>query len=122
MIRCWSRLEAIRHPLRHAALGSLTAIAATFPLASVTALVFRFPIPFGGYASGPEAVVPALYAVAFYGVLGGFVAQAVLGGIAGLIAARTGGRSWRKTLAAAVIAASGGVLTLAVLDWIIGPW
>jgi hypothetical protein len=42
--------------------GATVAIAASFPLAALVALVFRFPIPFGSYMSGPDAVVPALFA------------------------------------------------------------
>jgi hypothetical protein len=102
--------------------GSLVAILASFPIAALTALVFRFPIPFAGYASGPKAVLPALYAAAFYGMLGGFVAQALLGGTAALIAQRFKKGSWIHPVAAPVAAASVGVLILSVLDWIIGDW
>lgn len=98
-------------------------MAATFPLAAIVALVFRFPIPFGSYLSGPRAVVPALFGAAFYGVLGGFVVQALLGGIAGVIASRSGAPDRRRAvLTYAVLAALPGVLILSVLDWIIGPW
>ena len=103
--------------------GAAIAVAATFPLAALVALVFRFPIPFGSYMSGPSAVVPALFGAAFYGVLGGFPVQAVLGGIAGVLASRTGALNRRRAvLTYAVLAALPGVLILSILDWIIGPW
>jgi hypothetical protein len=106
--------------------GATVAIAASFPLAALVALVFRFPIPFGSYMSGPDAVVPALFAAGFYLFLGGFAVQAALGAVAGGLAARTATpenpRPWQRCLAFATIAALPGVLTLAVLDWIIGAW
>jgi hypothetical protein len=73
--------------------------------------------------SGPRAVVPALFGAAFYGVLGGFVVQALLGGIAGVMASRSGAPDRRRAvLTYSVLAALPGVLVLSVLDWIIGPW
>ena len=103
--------------------GSLLAILASFPIAAVTALVFRFPIPFGSYASGVDAVVPSLYATAFYGMLGGFVVQGALGGIAALLATASGDkRNWFHSGLAAMAAAVPAVLLLSVLDWIVGPW
>jgi hypothetical protein len=102
--------------------GALIAILASFPLAALTALVFRFPIPFGGYVSGPEAVGPVLYAVGFYGLLGGFFVQAVVGGVAALVASRSAPRGSMRWVAAAVAAAWAGVLLLSILDWIIGDW
>jgi hypothetical protein len=108
--------------LRRFVAGALVAIVASFPLAALTALVFRFPIPFGDYLSGPDAVVPALYAAAFYGILGGFIVQGVLGGLAALIVPRSERRGWVRFGAAPVVAAWAGVLLLSILDWIIGDW
>jgi hypothetical protein len=112
--------------IRYFLAGAAIAVAASFPLAAITALVFRFPIPFGTYMSGISAVIPALFAAAFYGVIGGFMLQALLGGLAaGLGAAAVAPdhrRAWRRCAAFAVLAAVPGVLILAVLDWIIGPW
>jgi hypothetical protein len=102
--------------------GALVAILASFPLAALTALVVRFPIPFGGYVSGPEAVGPVLYAVGFYGMLGGFFVQAVVGGVAAFVASRSQPRGSKRWVAAPVAAAWAGVLLLSILDWIIGPW
>jgi hypothetical protein len=58
------------NPLLGFALGSVIAIVTSFPAAALTALFFRFPIPFGGYVGGTDGVVPSLYAAAFYGFLG----------------------------------------------------
>jgi hypothetical protein len=99
----------------------LIAIVASFPAAALTALVFRFPIPFAGYVSGPDGVLLSLYAVAFYGMLGGFVVQGVLGGVS-ILACGGEKSAWTRNVAAAAVAAMPGVLVLSVLDWIIGPW
>ena len=66
--------------------GAAISVGATFPLAALMALVFRFPIPFGSYMSGIGAVIPALFAAAFYGMIGGFMVQALLGGLTGGLA------------------------------------
>ena len=106
--------------------GALIGVVGSFPLAGLSALLFRFPIPFDAYRSGVDAVVPALGAVVFYGFLGGFVVQGVLGGLGGLIAATLApdppGPGWRRRDAWSLAAASTGVLTLALLDRIVGPW
>jgi hypothetical protein len=102
------------------------AIAGSFPLAALIALVFRFPVPFVGYQSGPRAMLPALIGVFFYGILGGVGVQAVLGGVGGVAAYLLGRRRSMKTnrltIALGLIAALPGLLLLAILDWIIGPW
>jgi hypothetical protein len=107
--------------------GALTAVLGTFPLAVLCALVFRFPVPFGGYMTGPESVIPVLIAVVFYGALfGGFIVQAMLGGVGGLAAQRWGGpdrrRIARLRTMLALLGAAPGVFTLAILDKLIGPW
>jgi len=95
-------------------------------MAALCALVFRFPIPFAGYESGIAAVPRALLAAVFYGVLGGFVVLAVGGYAAGAIAVVKAGndvtKTFRLTLAYSVLISFAGVLLLAVLDKIIGPW
>ena len=108
--------------MRRFLLGSLVAIIASFPIGALTALVFRFPIPFGEYASGPGAVVPSLYAVAFYGMLGGYFVQGVLGGVAAVSVRPNADHGWIHSSVAAVVAAVPAVLILSVLDWILGPW
>jgi hypothetical protein len=107
--------------------GAAVGMVATVPLVALCALVFRFPVPFAGYLSGPGAVVPALMGLLVYGVvLGGLAVQALLGAVGGLLAERVGAPDTRRVgrlcLVFSSIAASVGVLTLAVLDKIIGPW
>lgn len=112
--------------LRSAGLGCLLAVLGAFPVAALVALVFRFPIPFTGYCSGLEAVLPSLVAVLIYGCIGGFPLLAVLGGVGGLaaflIGRPDGKKTFRLTLAFAVLVDFLATLTLAVLDKIIGPW
>lgn len=96
-------------------------------MAAACALVFRFPVPFAGYMSGIDAVRPALSAVWFYGAsLGGFLVQAVLGGLAGVLAQRCAAgdrqRTLRLCLVFSVVGSAVGVFALAILDQIIGPW
>jgi hypothetical protein len=107
--------------------GAIIGIVATVPLVLLCALIFRFPVPFAGYLSGPKAIFPALIAILFYGVFfGGFIVQALLGGLGGLIAVHFGGPEIhdikRRCIVFSSIGASMGVLLLAILDKIIGPW
>ena len=97
---------------------------ASFPLAALIALVFRFPIPFNAYLSGPTAMLPASMAVVFYGVMGGFPVQAAMGGVGAVVGSRfsAGDRQRRAAIIGAVVAAIPGLVVLAVLDYIIGPW
>ncbi len=107
-------------------LGVIWAIAIAFPLTALCALLFRFPLPLAGYRSGPSAVPASLLAALFYGSLGGFVVLAVLGALSGMAANKMrvkesgGARTLTKILATG--AAGLYVLTLAMLDKIIGPW
>ena len=106
--------------------GAIIGVLGSFPLAALCALVFRFPIPFGGYMSGTEAVVPTMIAVLFYGALGGFGVQALLGGLGGFLGARYAppDKTRIRTHAVALSLAGSaiGVFVLAILDKIIGPW
>ena len=107
--------------------GAIVGIVATVPLVILCALVFRFPVPFGGYMSGPSAILPALIAILFYGLIfGGFAVQAFLGGLGGLFAEHLAAPDKQKVknfcIVFSTIGASFGVLTLAILDKIIGPW
>jgi hypothetical protein len=114
-------------PGRSALTGAIWAVAATFPIAAVTALVYRFPVPLVGYLSGIIAVIPALIAVLIYGILlGGFILLGLLGAIGGFVAGTIIRQDRRRctwvTGAWALLVATAGVVTLAVLDKIIGPW
>lgn len=113
--------------IRAGLIGACTAVVVTFPLAALVALLYRFPIPFGGYASGPSAVLISLGAVVFYGVaMGGFVVLGLLGFTAGILAQRAARSSGRPVLLATVLSSTlfafAAVLTLAILDKLIGPW
>jgi len=106
--------------------GAAGAVFASFPLAAICALVFRFPIPLFGYASGFEAMFPAMMAVVFYGILGGFPLQALLGGLGGLAGARYGrpdeARMRKYSLLVSMLCAVPAIVTLALLDYIVGRW
>jgi len=85
-------------------IGVLSAIAGAFLIAPLVALVYQFPIPFSGMKSGPGAAVRSLFAVAFYGAIGGFVVLGALGAAGGAIASKVAGadRSRGGKLAAAL--------------------
>lgn len=106
--------------------GALYAVFGAFPMAAIMALVYRFPIPLAGYASGVEAVVPSLYAVVFYGFLGGFGALAVAGALGGYMAFRLGRpdrtRIARLNAIIPLIFTFVGTFVLATLDKIVGRW
>ena len=57
--------------VRSVILGSLCTVLAAFPIAGFLGLVWRFPVPFRGIDSGLDHVIPSLFAVLFYGVIGG---------------------------------------------------
>jgi len=107
--------------------GAIVGIVATVPLVLLCALIFRFPVPFAGYLSGPSSILPALIAILFYGVLmGGFIVQALLGGLGGLLAEYLASQNTKDIkmfcVVLSTIGASFGVLILAILDKLIGPW
>jgi hypothetical protein len=106
--------------------GAVVAVCGSFPLAAIIALLFRFPVPFAGYQSGPDGMIAAMIGAAFYGALGGVVVQAMLGGASGIAAYGLGrGKkyaTYQFSVAFGLVAALPGLLFLAVLDWIIGPW
>lgn len=106
--------------------GAFWCVLFAFPSAVLLMSVWRFPIPFVGYRSGPAQAGQALYAMGFYGVLGGFAVLGVLGAVAGLImrGMRPQDEQEQKRLTriiTAMIALAAATL-LAALDKIIGPW
>lgn len=114
-------------PGRAAAIGAVVCTLGAFPAAALVALVYRFPIPLAAYASGPEAVLPSMLAVIFYGIIiGGFVVLPCLGAVAGLVAYRLAKPNskmilcWTIALAFAVDLLA--AMTLATWDKIYGPW
>ena len=106
--------------------GALLAVVLAFPLAAICALVYRFPVPFAGYAAGPGEVLSALFAVVFYGLVGGFPALAAAGAVGGAMAYGLGKpdiqRVRRLALAFSAVLAALAVGTLAILEKLIGPW
>lgn len=107
--------------------AAVWSIGSAFPVAAVTAILFRFPVPFAGYLSGFEAVYPAMIAVLFYGVaFGGFIPVGVIAAVGGgMIGRMLKGEAVRCRLAIrlwALAVTATACLTLATLDWIIGPW
>ena len=76
--------------------------------------------------SGLAAVPRASLAVVFYGLLGGFPALFVVGGLGGVAAHAIGNpgmpRIRRLTLACSAMTALLGVIFMAVLDKLIGPY
>ncbi len=67
-------------------MGASCCMVAAFPCAALLALVWQFPVPFSGFEHGSAAVPHAMYAVFFYGIMGGFPLLGVLGGIGGAMA------------------------------------
>ncbi|MCK9495576.1 MAG: hypothetical protein M0R75_08780 [Dehalococcoidia bacterium] len=106
--------------------GALWTSVLTFPLAGLCALVYRFPVPFAGYVSGPDAIPGAVLGVLFYGLVGGVVltvgAGAIGGAAAYAIARPDRGRIDRLTFGISLALAAMAVLTLAMLDKLIGDW
>jgi hypothetical protein len=117
--------------------GTIIAVVVSFPVAILFALLFRLPIPLGGYI-GPfgeigvydfgaiELFKAVFLAWIFYGMFGGFIILSVLGAITGVVASRKYSESvsiknkmivlWATTISAIPI------LLLSILDYIIGPW
>jgi hypothetical protein len=117
--------------------GTIIAVVASLPVAILFALLFRLPIPLGGYI-GPfgeigvydfgavELFKTVFLAWIFYGMFGGFIILSVFGAITGVIVSRKYSGSvaiknkmivlWATTISAIPI------LLLSILDYIIGPW
>jgi hypothetical protein len=80
------------------AVGVFGAILGAFPIAALVALILRFRVPFGSYISGPSAIGPSVFAVFFYGIVGGFPVLAFLGAIGGGVAYTIGGPRTKHVL------------------------
>jgi ABC-type Fe3+ transport system permease subunit len=104
----------------------LIAVVSSFPLAGLIALVFRFPVPFVGIVSGPSGFMSAMFAAFVYGMIGGVLVQVVMGCIGGIVAYLLARRNPQQSrmfiLLCGIGSALPGLLLLAMLDWIIGPW
>jgi hypothetical protein len=107
-------------------LGALSAAGLVAPFAAICAVVYRFPVPFGGYVSGARQVPLALLAVAFYSALGGLPVMLGLGALGGWVAHALAAPDMRRVkrlaLAFGTAASAAAVLLLAVLDKLIGDW
>lgn len=106
--------------------GIFTTLIGAFPIAAMVALCYRFPIPLAGYQSGPTAMLMSVLAVFIYGIIGGFVVLVVWGALSGATAYLTCGDNAKlRQILIIGLALAGdfaGVMTLAMLDKIIGPW
>lgn len=95
-------------------LGASMAIMGAFPASVFVALIYRFPIPVVGWASGPEMIgthglaqfilqIPGLIigvsiAVAMYGVMGAYFVLSVLGALGGLLVHPSGDFNYRAAI------------------------
>jgi hypothetical protein len=69
---------------------ALYTILLMFPAAALTALVYRFPVPFGGLVRGPAGVWEAILATLVYGLAGGFIVVPVVAIGLGFLLRRSG--------------------------------
>ena len=106
--------------------GAIAALAGMFPTAFFLALIWKFPIPFYGMASGFEGAFQTPFAVLFYGILGGFVVVPGLGAIAGALAFRVAhgdvAKSKKLSIIFGVICSIAAGVFIDMLDKIIGKW
>lgn len=111
--------------IRAALSGAISSIVTTIPIAGVVGLVFRFPVPFYGYMSGPSALVMGMFAAVFYGLaFGGWVVVGSCGAVVSippfLLLDAKKAKIAARWLSVAVALA--GCLIMATLDWFIGPF
>ncbi len=106
--------------------GCIAALISMFPVASLLALLWKFPLPMGGFAQGPRAALLAPVAALFYGLFGGFLVVPALGAASGALAFKLTsgdtGRARRLSIVLGVLSAVAAGVFLNVLDKIIGPW
>ena len=107
-------------------LGAIASVIGLFPIAFLMALLWRFPLPFAGYQSGLEAAVKSPLAVAFYGIMGGFVLVPALGAMCAALVFKTVNgdqpKARRLTIFLALVIAFVSCLFLSILDHFIGEW
>ena len=106
--------------------GGIAALVSMFPVASLLALIWKFPFPMGGYAHGFQAALMAPLAALFYGLFGGFLVVPALGAISGALAFKLskgdGSRAKKLSIVFGVACAFAAGVFINVLDKIIGPW
>lgn len=87
-----------------------------FPAAGIVALVFRFPLPFGGIARGPAGVWDAMLATIFFGLVGGFlIVPLAAAGLGALLRAQRSSTGGPADALPAGLAALAYALLLAIL-------
>lgn len=106
--------------------GAIVALIGLFPMAFLVTLLWRFPMPMGGYESGLDAALKSPVALVFYGLFGGFVVVPAFGAFAGWMAFRMAGggsvTARRLSVVYGLSCALIACLILSVLDKIIGAW
>lgn len=107
--------------LRLALVGAVAAVGFAPLAAAIVAAVYRFPIPFAEYVTGVGGMPAAALASVFYLALGGFVVLGAFGAAAGALLAGTAAAT-RHAVAASFVIAVVGALSLALLEYVIGPW
>lgn len=109
--------------IRHSALGAVAAVVSAPAAAALLAVLYRFPVPFRGYATGVAEAPTAALAALFYLALGGAVVLGGSGAIVGALLARwRPGRATVPILVAAVAIALVAAAALAVLEFFVGTW
>lgn len=110
--------------LKAAIAGAVAAVVMVPLAAAIVAVVYRFPVPLAGYAHGFGGAGSAALGSLFYLVLGGAPVVAILGAAGGFVAARSARRGTGRVrvLVAAAVVALLAAITLAVLEFFIGPW
>lgn len=121
-------MEGQKIKLRHGGgllRGGITALIASLPISMIFVVVYRFPIPFGGYSHGLQFIHLVPIAWLFYMSFGGFIVLFFGGALVGyIIEKRTADENKRKTriTIGSIIFTAVAVGFLAILDKIIGPW
>ncbi|WP_433654504.1 hypothetical protein ACQPW1_27630 [Nocardia sp. CA-128927] len=111
--------------LKMAGLGAVAAVVLSPLAAAIVAVVYRFPVPLSGYARGFGEAGSAALGSLLYLVFGGVLVVGILGAAGGFVAARSASdvrRVRRRTVAAAAAVALLAAITMAVLEFFIGPW
>jgi hypothetical protein len=107
-------------------MGVVCCLLGAFPAAGLVALFYRFPVPFGGYMSGPLGAIPAMFGAAFYLLLGGFIILGPLGALAGLLGWLIGRPDSRRVLGwvlgLSLLFDLLGAVLISVWEYIYGPW
>ncbi len=102
---------------------AVMSVFASFPLAGLMGLLFRFPV-MGGYASGPQHVMICMITTILYGVYGGVLVQAAAGCVGGYFVYRAAGKNPEKrdrlVLVFGILSALPGLVFLATWDWLSG--